>query len=60
MVYLGWSLFAGRKASANPFDATGLEWTTPSPPSTYNFERPPAVPERVYDYDPNSPLRSAA
>jgi cytochrome c oxidase subunit 1 len=58
--YLGWSLWHGREAAANPFDARGLEWTTPSPPPTHNFDREPRPPERVYDYDPNAPLRSAA
>jgi cytochrome c oxidase subunit 1 len=58
--YLGWSLAAGRAAGPNPFDARGLEWTTPSPPPTHNFDRVPAPPDRVYDYDPNAPVRSAA
>src|SRR5262247_3176148 len=35
--YLPWSLRWGRKASNNPFDATGLEWTTASPPMAHNF-----------------------
>jgi cytochrome c oxidase subunit I len=60
LVYLGWSLFAGRAAGDNPFDAKGLEWTTPSPPPTHNFDSPPVVPARVYDYDPNVPLRVGA
>jgi cytochrome c oxidase subunit 1 len=58
--YLGWSLIAGRATGPNPFDARGLEWTTPSPPPTHNFDREPAPPERVYDYDPNAPVRTAA
>src|SRR5213080_4756042 len=32
MVYLVWSMRYGRKAGDNPWDATGLEWQTPSPP----------------------------
>ncbi len=32
LVYLGWSLFRGAKASDNPWGATGLEWQTGSPP----------------------------
>jgi cytochrome c oxidase subunit 1 len=56
-VYLGWSLWHGREAGPNPFDARGLEWSTPSPPPTDNFTREPAVPARVYDYDPNAPVR---
>ncbi|WP_427913523.1 cytochrome c oxidase subunit I [Ramlibacter sp. MMS24-I3-19] len=59
-LYLGWSLVAGRAAGANPFDARGLEWTTPSPPPTHNFDHAPAPPHRVYDYDPNVPLEASA
>ena len=32
-IYLTWSLFKGKKAPANPWLATGLEWTLPSPPA---------------------------
>jgi cytochrome c oxidase subunit 1 len=52
LLYLGWSLFWGRKAGANPWRATGLEWTTPSPPPTHNFERTPVVTLGPYSYDP--------
>jgi cytochrome c oxidase subunit 1 len=45
LVYLLWSLAYGPKASANPWGATGLEWQTPSPPPTENFETPPVVTE---------------
>ena len=34
---LFWSMFKGAKASANPWDATTLEWITPSPPPHDNF-----------------------
>jgi cytochrome c oxidase subunit 1 len=50
LVYLAYSLRASCRASANPFGALGLEWQTRSPPPTHNFDRPPTVPERVYDY----------
>jgi cytochrome c oxidase subunit 1 len=54
LAYLTWSLFAGRRAEANPWDATGLEWTTPSPPPRDNFETPPRVTTAPYDYhDPD-------
>ena len=43
LVYLGWSLFRGPRAPANPWQATGLEWTTPSPPPEHNFATPPSV-----------------
>src|SRR5213075_252587 len=32
MIYLLWSLRYGEPAGDNPWDATGLEWQTPSPP----------------------------
>jgi cytochrome c oxidase subunit 1 len=50
MIYFVWSLRYGRKAEANPWDATGLEWTTPSPPTTFNFDETPVVDEEPYDY----------
>jgi cytochrome c oxidase subunit 1 len=52
LLYLGWSLIWGRKASANPWRATGLEWTTPSPPPKHNFDRTPVVTLGPYSYDP--------
>ncbi|HET7294294.1 MAG TPA: cytochrome c oxidase subunit I [Vicinamibacteria bacterium] len=50
MIYLAWSMRYGAIASSNPFDATGLEWRTPSPPPTHNFPGTPVVEEEVYDY----------
>jgi cytochrome c oxidase subunit 1 len=32
-----WSIFKGKKAGANPWDATTLEWSTTSPPPHDNF-----------------------
>ncbi|MCA1574313.1 MAG: cbb3-type cytochrome c oxidase subunit I [Acidobacteria bacterium] len=32
-----WSIFKGKKAGPNPWDATTLEWITPSPPPHDNF-----------------------
>jgi cytochrome c oxidase subunit 1 len=52
LFYLGWSLLRGRKASANPWRATGLEWATRSPPGKHNFERTPVVALEPYCYDP--------
>ncbi|MBL8858409.1 MAG: cytochrome c oxidase subunit I [Planctomycetes bacterium] len=48
--YLLWSLKWGKKASANPWGAKGLEWTIPSPPITHNFESIPVVTEEAYAY----------
>ena len=50
LVYLTWSLLRGEKASANPWDATGLEWQTPSPPRTQNFTSTPVVTSPPYYY----------
>jgi cytochrome c oxidase subunit 1 len=48
--YLAWSLFYGERAPSNPWSATGLEWTTPSPPATENFPVTPVVTEEPYQY----------
>ena len=48
--YLIWSLVKGEKAEANPWNAKGLEWQIPSPPTTFNFETTPVVEEDAYDY----------
>ena len=50
MFYLVWSLWAGKKAPSNPWQAKGLEWTTTSPPPKHNFEREPVVDFPAYDY----------
>lgn len=50
--YLLWSLRFGRKASENPWLATGLEWKTSSPPPTHNFTTAPVVECPAYDYCP--------
>ena len=50
LLYLGWSLFRGEQAPANPWGATGLEWQTASPPPTDNFPRTPHVTRPAYDY----------
>jgi len=50
LFYLGWSFFKGKQAGDNPWDATGLEWTIPSPPPTGNFETLPVVKSAPYAY----------
>ncbi len=50
-VYLPWSLRWGKKSSSNPFDATGLEWTTTSPPMAHNFGEIPVVTSEAYERD---------
>jgi cytochrome c oxidase subunit 1 len=52
LIYLLWSLRHGKKAPANPWGATGLEWQTPSPPPRENFETIPEVNGEPYDYPP--------
>jgi cytochrome c oxidase subunit I len=53
LCYLVWSLRYAPHASANPWRAAGLEWTTPSPPPTENFTETPVVTEEPYTYVPH-------
>jgi cytochrome c oxidase subunit I len=50
VLYFTYSLFKGEAAGNNPWGATGLEWTTQSPPLPENFEGTPVVTEEAYDY----------
>ena len=50
LAYLTWSLKFGARAPDNPWQATGLEWQTPSPPPKENFLRPPRVDTEPYAY----------
>ena len=50
LLYLGWSLFFGERAPANPWRTTGLEWQTPSPPPKHNFSQTPVVKRKPYDF----------
>jgi cytochrome c oxidase subunit 1 len=52
LVYLGWSLAKGRRGGDNPWQATGLEWQTTSPPPTLNFAQAPVVTQEPYAYSP--------
>ena len=45
-----WSLFRGKRAGENPWDATTLEWSAPSPPPHGNFPKPPTVYRGPYEY----------
>ncbi|MFQ5519910.1 MAG: cbb3-type cytochrome c oxidase subunit I [Candidatus Methylomirabilia bacterium] len=50
-VNVAWSLVAGRRASENPWEATTLEWTAPSPPPHLNWGKTlPTVHRGPYDY----------
>jgi len=53
--YLAWSLRFGKRAGANPWNATGLEWQTESPPPKENFDAPPTVVRGPYAYTPDLP-----
>jgi cytochrome c oxidase subunit 1 len=50
LIYLLASLRSGRVAGPNPWDTTGLEWQTSSPPPKENFEEIPVVTGPPYDY----------
>jgi cytochrome c oxidase subunit 1 len=51
MIYFLWSLRYGEPAPPNPWNAVGLEWMTPSPPPTNNFDETPIVTWEAYDYE---------
>jgi cytochrome c oxidase subunit 1 len=52
-----WSMFKGKRASANPWEATTLEWAIPSPPPHDNFAGVlPTVYRGAYEYSvPGAP-----
>jgi len=45
-----WSIFKGKKVDQNPWQATTLEWTAPSPPPHGNFAVEPVVYREPYEY----------
>jgi cytochrome c oxidase subunit I len=51
MIYFTWSMRYGKPAPANPWNAAGLEWQTPSPPPTFNFDEQPVVTWEAYNYE---------
>ncbi|MBX9679362.1 MAG: cytochrome c oxidase subunit I [Gemmataceae bacterium] len=53
LVYFLWALGNGKKAPSNPWGSSGLEWKTPSPPPTENFETTPIVTTGPYVYNPD-------
>ena len=51
LVNLFYSMFAGEKASENPWHATTLEWAIPSPPPFDNFAgNVPSVYRGAYEF----------
>ncbi|MEZ2224059.1 cbb3-type cytochrome c oxidase subunit I [Rhizobium sp. RCC_161_2] len=49
-VYLTYSMRYGQPAGDDPWGATGLEWSTPSPPPKHNFKTIPVVERPPYDH----------
>ncbi|MGH8057829.1 MAG: cbb3-type cytochrome c oxidase subunit I, partial [Candidatus Entotheonellia bacterium] len=45
-----WSLFGGRRAERNPWQANTLEWVAATPPPHGNFEAIPTVYRGPYEY----------
>jgi cytochrome c oxidase subunit 1 len=50
LIYLFWAMRYASPAGPNPWGAKGLEWETPSPPPTHNFEETPVVTQEAYAY----------
>ena len=59
ILYFTWSLKYGKKASANPWNARGLEWETASPPPLHNFVESPVVKEEAYAYGKSGEVQLA-
>jgi cytochrome c oxidase subunit 1 len=60
LCYLLWSLYGGAPAGDNPWEATGLEWQTPSPPPPENFMTTPVVNSDPYEYSERDAASLAA
>jgi cytochrome c oxidase subunit 1 len=50
IINIFWSMRAGKKTNDNPWDATTLEWQTPTPPGHGNFIKEPIVYRGPYEY----------
>lgn len=51
IINLIWSMFKGKKVTSdNPWQATTLEWATPTPPGHGNFVKAPTVYRGPYEY----------
>ncbi|HTQ38997.1 MAG TPA: cytochrome c oxidase subunit I [Pirellulales bacterium] len=55
VINIFWSLKYGQPAGDDPWDAWTLEWATPSPPPTYNFEAVPTIRSRRPLWDAKHP-----
>ncbi len=49
--YLIHSLVRGKKAAANPWGASTLDWSMASPPTTGNFQHMPVITQGPYHYE---------
>jgi cytochrome c oxidase subunit I len=49
-----YSVFRGKKASANPWHGVTLEWTIASPPPVENFNEIPRVDHEPYYFAPEA------
>jgi cytochrome c oxidase subunit 1 len=45
-----YALFRGARAPADPWGGATLEWRTPTPPPTLNFDGPPDLSRGAYEY----------
>src|SRR5207247_9917948 len=50
MINFFWSIKHGEKVNDNPWEATTLEWTAPSPPPHGNFVTAPVAYRGPYEY----------
>jgi cytochrome c oxidase subunit 1 len=50
IINLFWSIKHGEKVGDNPWQATTLEWQTPTPPPHGNFATPPRIYRGPYEY----------
>lgn len=58
IINIFWSIRNGLKVTSdNPWDATTLEWQTPTPPPHGNFLSEPSVYRGPYDYSPENEVR---
>jgi cytochrome c oxidase subunit 1 len=50
IINLFWSISHGEKVGDNPWDATTIDWQTPTPPPHGNFEVEPHIVRGPYEY----------